>query len=114
MLPGLRVARIKLIFTPTPLLTAECTPLAYVEWFRPFSARDPHTGMFKLVRSTRQDGELFSQVIPVADIICSCLLQPVVGTVRNTRWNSEEVLDQCEKFYVDHYLHLLLFNVFHV
>jgi hypothetical protein len=109
---GLRAARVKVIFTPTTALTKESTPLAYIEWFRPFSARDQNTNMFTIMRSTRRDGEAHAQIIPVKDIVLSCHLQPVAGTTLDSRWSFSLVLDQCEKFFFNHYLHLLMFDIF--
>ncbi|KAJ7719204.1 hypothetical protein B0H16DRAFT_1253978, partial [Mycena metata] len=56
-LAGLRVAHVRVLFTmpsyfPAPFNTTG--PLAYVEWFTPFSRPDPKSGYYVLRRSTRR------------------------------------------------------------
>ncbi|KAI0276872.1 hypothetical protein BGY98DRAFT_888909, partial [Russula aff. rugulosa BPL654] len=52
-LHGLRAAQIHVIFTLPPQYGTFSHPLAYIEWFRPFTTIDENIGMYKVVRSTR-------------------------------------------------------------
>ena len=56
---GLRIARVRAIFELPieydPVARGVLHPLAYVEWFTPFNAVDPHTGMYIVSHSTRHN-----------------------------------------------------------
>ncbi|KAN0103980.1 hypothetical protein V8E52_011444, partial [Russula decolorans] len=52
-LHGLHAAQIRVIFTLPSQYGTFPHPLAYIEWFRPFTAIDEAVGMYKVVRSTR-------------------------------------------------------------
>ncbi|KAI0694820.1 hypothetical protein C8Q76DRAFT_634235 [Earliella scabrosa] len=106
-LEGLRVARVRAIFTLPSSYDAAIfdihDPLAYVEWFTPFQVVDPATGMYIVSHSTRQHRR-FASIIPITDIIRTCHLIPVWGKRIDPSWTSDTVLDRCTKFFVNPYL----------
>jgi hypothetical protein len=105
---GLRVAQLKVIFTfsAQPGSKHNTEPLAYIEWFRPFSLCHPDTKMFQISRSTRDGGQPHGQIVPVRDIYCSCHLQPNFGTAADPAWTSAQVLTQADTFSVNRFTHL--------
>ncbi|EPQ52123.1 hypothetical protein GLOTRDRAFT_19326, partial [Gloeophyllum trabeum ATCC 11539] len=66
--------------------------LAYVEWFTPFTARDPTLQMHWVSRSTR-GGRPNAEVIELSHVIGGCHLVPKFGTEISPRWTSENVLE---------------------
>ncbi|KAI1782117.1 hypothetical protein LXA43DRAFT_906712, partial [Ganoderma leucocontextum] len=106
-LQGLRVARIRAIFTLPAEIDANVLgvhdPLAYVEWFTPFNVVDPSTGMYVVSHSTRQHRRNVA-IIPITDIVRTCHLIPYWGKEANRTWTSGNILDSCTKFYVNPYL----------
>ena len=108
---GLRVAQVRVIFRlPAAVCVAaglhtSCAgePLAYIEWFTQFHARDNTNGMFLLTRSTRQHRR-HAAIIPVTAVARSCHLIPVWGSSMDRSWTSEKVLDTAKKFYFNWYL----------
>jgi hypothetical protein len=76
---GLRAAQIRVIFELPAQYGRFPHPLAYIEWYRPFSSRDPTTGFFKVARSTRNHVR-HSEVISVTKILQSCHLAPKYGS----------------------------------
>ena len=105
--PGLRVARVRAIFTLPATYDAAIfnihDPLAYVEWFTPFQVVDPATGMYVVSHSTRQHRR-FASIISITDIVRTCHLIPVWGKRIDPSWTSDTVLDRCTKFFVNPYL----------
>ncbi len=74
--------------------------LAYVEWFSPFTRPDPNHDMYKISRSIR-DGHRLAAVIPLDNIRRSIHLFPSFGQHAPVEWNSSNVLELCEKFFVN-------------
>ena len=108
---GLRVAQLKVIFTlPSYFCTAPLR-LAYIEWFRPFTAKDQDTGLYVLSRSTRGN-HANAEVVPLEQIVRSCHLAPRFGTDIDPAWTRESVLEQCSSFFVNRYLNLNTFDLF--
>ncbi|KZT11769.1 uncharacterized protein LAESUDRAFT_609333, partial [Laetiporus sulphureus 93-53] len=54
-------------------------PLAYVEWFTPFHAKDTVTGMYIISHSMRQHYR-YAAMIPITEIVRTCHLIPVWGS----------------------------------
>ncbi|KAH9913802.1 uncharacterized protein BXZ73DRAFT_55309 [Epithele typhae] len=101
---GLRVARVRAIFRVPATFGARFEhPLAYVEWFTPFREPDPITGMFRVSVSTHHRRHR-SSIIPITSIVRSCHLIPVWGRSVDPTWTTDNVLDKCQKFYVNPYL----------
>lgn len=110
LLLGLRVTQVKVIFRLPERFRAQSaasrlvsgldgSPLAYIEWFRPFSRPDA-LGLYKLKRSTR--GKLpNAEIIPLSQIYRSCHLVPRFKTAVHSRWNPHTVLDLCPEFYLN-------------
>ncbi|KAH9950697.1 hypothetical protein B0H21DRAFT_776616 [Amylocystis lapponica] len=105
-LDGLCVARVRAIFRLPELdygVQASEHPLAYVEWFTPFTTPVADIGMFKVSHSTRSHRRRVS-IIPITQIERSCHLIPHWGRKMVHSWLSADVLDQCRSFYVNPYL----------
>ncbi|KAI0072632.1 hypothetical protein K474DRAFT_1726506 [Panus rudis PR-1116 ss-1] len=104
---GYRVAQVKVIFTlpeaAIPFLFNTRQPptyLAYIEWFTPFRDIDAATGLYKVSRSFK-DGRRAAAVVPLINIHCSVHLFPQFGPQVNSDWSSDNVLDLCNRFYVN-------------
>ena len=80
------------------------TPLAYVQWFRGFSAKDETVGMYKVSLSTRNGGYGNTAIIPITHIVRSCHLVPVFGKEIDRLWTCENVLKQSSHFFLNPYL----------
>ncbi|KAI5985083.1 hypothetical protein EDD15DRAFT_2374582 [Pisolithus albus] len=107
-LEGLRVAQVRVIFTlphhyPKALLVQNPTPLAYIEWFTPFHAREPASDMYIVSRSTRMHRR-FAEIIPIEHIVRSCHLLPDFGKERDSRWTAANVGLMCDRFFVNPYI----------
>lgn len=111
-LSGLRVARVRVIFSLPPHLRAPGTAskLAYVEWFTPFRAPDPVHGMRSVSRSTRGYRPHVT-VIPIENIVRSCHLLPAFGRSVKRSWRKRSPLDDpsCKTFYLNPWLDLRTF-----
>jgi hypothetical protein len=111
---GLRAAQIHAIFSLPPQYGTFAHPLAYVEWFRPFSTIDGTVGMHKVVRSTRNRAR-HSAVVSVSDILQACHLAPKYGPAPVDRsWTHLNVLEKSNEFYLNHYHNFHLFEMLQV
>ncbi|KAJ7488721.1 hypothetical protein B0H11DRAFT_1720346 [Mycena galericulata] len=68
--------------------------LAYVEWFSPFTQREPDHLLYK-VKHSLKDGDRLASIIPVANIRRSVHLLPKFGPIAPPDWKSSNVLDKC-------------------
>ncbi|KAJ6538153.1 hypothetical protein B0H10DRAFT_1758816, partial [Mycena sp. CBHHK59/15] len=80
-LEGLRVAQVRVLFKfpdyyPTPFNTSK--PLAYVEWFTPFSRPELGSDLFVVCRSTRQQCP-YAELIDLNRIARNRFLTPRSG-----------------------------------
>jgi hypothetical protein len=109
---GLRVAQIRVIFTlPSHYSGAFAHPLAYIEWFRPFSTTDEAVGMYKVARSTRRRAR-HSAVVGVNEILLACHLAPKYGAAPVDRsWTHLNVLEKSNEFYLNHYNNFHIFEM---
>ena len=87
------------------------SPLAYVEYFTPFTKQWQTVDMYCVKRSM-VGGERESAVISIESIRCSCHLIPVFGNRVDRSWSSENVLERCDSFYVNSYLDTDTFQMF--
>ena len=85
------------------------TPLAYIEWFRGFTAEDPTVSMFKISWSTRNGGRINAAIVPVDRIARSCHLIPVFGSIIDPTWNQDNIYRECPEFFLNPYLRHLDF-----
>lgn len=105
---GLRVARLKVVFKIPKAMEAvtfgeNITPpehLAYVEWFTRPRTCDTNSGMYQISYSRMANGERESSIIEVSTIARTAHLLPNFGHKANTRWTSETVLDDCDRFMI--------------
>ncbi|KAI0074716.1 hypothetical protein K474DRAFT_1601024, partial [Panus rudis PR-1116 ss-1] len=112
--PGLRVGRVCTIFQlceELQLVTGIHTPLAYIDWFTPFTTRDDATGMFSVKPSTRNHRRRAS-IIPLTHILRTCHLVPVWGNSVNSEWTSENALEKVTRFLVNPYIRHQDFVIF--
>ncbi|KAH9927361.1 uncharacterized protein B0H18DRAFT_875719 [Fomitopsis serialis] len=114
-LEGLRVAHIRAIFTlphhyPTPSRSEvpQRQALAYIEWMTPFHRMDPHSCLYVLSPSTRQQRP-YGEVIVADRIVRNCHLWPAYGRAIDRRWNVDNVTEQSKTFYFSPYFDLPTF-----
>ncbi|KAG1853554.1 hypothetical protein C8R48DRAFT_749627 [Suillus tomentosus] len=109
---GFRVGQIRLVFSIPASATQFLFPptnqpqkhLAYVEWFTPFPATpDPRHGMYKISWLIKS-GERVVSIIPVSNITRSIHLMPRFGAVAPRHWTVNNVLEECDTFFVNCYI----------
>ena len=107
---GLQVAQLRLIFILPRHLARNNQPthLAYIEWFTPFQVPDADLNLFLTLCATCNHGA-HAQVIPLHSIACSCHLVPKFGTAIDPEWNSLNVLEKCQHFFLNRWITLRLF-----
>ncbi|KAF7367105.1 hypothetical protein MSAN_00970100 [Mycena sanguinolenta] len=111
-LEGLRVAQVRVLFSfppyyPAPFNTAK--PLAYIEWFTPFSRPEADSNLYVVRRSTRQHLP-YAEIIELDRIARNCFLIPRSGVGKtDRRWTTEAVVDLCPAFYFNPHLDLHTF-----
>ncbi|KAG1765459.1 hypothetical protein EV702DRAFT_1182481 [Suillus placidus] len=87
-----------------PLTNQPPRHLAYIEWFTPFpSTPDSRHGMYKITRIVCL-GERVASIIPVSNIACSVHLIPKFGPVAPHHWMSNNVLEECDTFFINCYI----------
>lgn len=93
-------------------------PLAYVEWYTPFTQPDPVHGLYRVSRERARDEQrsLIASVVEVKNIRRSCHLFPAVSQrdgVIPREWTNSSVLDSCEDYWVncfsDMHMYMTLF-----
>ncbi|KAJ8495203.1 hypothetical protein ONZ45_g12952 [Pleurotus djamor] len=103
LLANLRIARVRVLFRLPPLFNLQSAhPLAYIEWFTPFSSSNPTTGLYQVSPSTRQH-RAFGEIIEVDRIVRNCHLVPLFGRVKEPSWSSANVGEMCRVFQVNKY-----------
>jgi hypothetical protein len=109
---GLRAAQIRVIFTlPSHYHGTFAHPLAYIEWFRPFSTIDETVRMYKVVRATCNRAQ-YSAVVSVNEILLACHLAPKYGAMPVDRsWTHLNVLENSTEFFLNHYNNFHLFEM---
>ncbi|EEB87090.1 hypothetical protein MPER_15712, partial [Moniliophthora perniciosa FA553] len=65
-------------------------PLAYIEWFTPFGAPDPVSGLITLKPSTRNH-HAHGEIIPVDRIVRNCHLVPFYGRQKDPSWKHANI-----------------------
>ncbi|KAI0833510.1 hypothetical protein BC628DRAFT_1308548 [Trametes gibbosa] len=113
-LNDVRVAQVRLVFSLPdaaldylfPTTTGLQRPprhLAYVEWFSKFAATpDRSSQMYKVTR-TIEAGERIASILPVGLIERSVHLIPKWTRTVPRHWTSENVLEECNTFYVNRF-----------
>ena len=86
-------------------------PLAYIEYFSPFTKQRPNVDMYAVKRSII-GGRRESAVISIESIRCSCHLIPIFGQHTDLSWSADNVLEKCESFFVNSYLDTDTFQFF--
>ncbi|KAG2055202.1 hypothetical protein BDR06DRAFT_989180 [Suillus hirtellus] len=78
--------------------------LTYVKWFKLFpSTPDSRHGMYKITHLVCS-GERLASIIPVSNIVHSIHLIPKFGPVAPHHWTSNNVLEECDAFFVNCYI----------
>ncbi|KAI0632643.1 hypothetical protein C8Q77DRAFT_1218165 [Trametes polyzona] len=107
---GYEVAQIRLIFKLPRAANERLFPgvlapghLAYIERFTPFAGPDRTHGMYSVTcRRDGSSGARLATVVEIRNIRRSCHLFPVVlGGAIPRAWTSSNVLDECDRFYVN-------------
>ncbi|KAF8153695.1 hypothetical protein K438DRAFT_1987393 [Mycena galopus ATCC 62051] len=89
-------------YFPAPFNTAG--PLAYVEWFTPFSRPELNSNFYVLRRSTRRQRP-YGEIINVDRIARNCFLVPQSERgPTDTRWTMENAKELCSAFYLNPHL----------
>ena len=108
---GLRVAQLRVIFALPEHLRHSRLPnrLAYIDWFTPFRAPHPDSGLFPVSRTSRNNAPI-SEIIPLDSILSSCHIIPRFGTkYLPAKWDSDSVLEECRSFFLNKYLNIQFF-----
>ena len=77
-------------------------PLAYIEWYTPFTRVDAATNMYVVSRSTRHRRPN-AAIISVDRLLGPCHLIGKCGQAISREWTSETVLDLADDFFVNPY-----------
>jgi hypothetical protein len=109
MPPGLHIARVKMIFTLPARLHDIPLRLAYVEWFRPFRAREAATGLYTSGPSI-QYHLVHAEVIPLDQIVRNCHMVLKFGV--ESVLIQETVIEKCTVFYLNPWLDFHSFCMF--
>ncbi|KAJ4488961.1 hypothetical protein C8J55DRAFT_534745 [Lentinula edodes] len=103
-LHGLQAARVLLIFQLPSLIHTRSEPLAFLHLFKPFNRLPvPDFNMFQTSYAHRQHAK-HGTILPLSQIVQTCHLTPHFGRKMNRAWDSANVLDSAEKFYLNPYL----------
>ncbi|KAI0074295.1 hypothetical protein K474DRAFT_1601721 [Panus rudis PR-1116 ss-1] len=109
---GLRAARVRVIFNLLPQFLPpgqSPQPLAYVEWYTPFTRVDPQTRMHYVARSTRNRLPNAS-VVKMEDIVAPCHLIPRCNAKIDHSWSSDNILEVATHFFVNPYISIDVFS----
>ncbi|KAJ7051861.1 Zn-finger domain-containing protein [Mycena amicta] len=106
---GLRIAQVRCIFMLPPQYGDYMHPLAYIEWFTPFTRFDNTTGMYIVQRSTRTDRATHIQhrnsaVVSVEHLVRPCHLYGKMGKEIDRSWKSDNILDKAKEFFFNPYI----------
>ena len=104
---GYRVGRVRTIFSIPKSFRNQLFPgmevpehLAYIEWFTAFTQPDPNHGLYKLSKAMHA-GARDAAIIPLDAVRRSIHLYPAFGQSVPAAWSSSNVLDLCDKFWVN-------------
>ncbi|KAG2034075.1 hypothetical protein BDR03DRAFT_935443 [Suillus americanus] len=103
LVAGVRVAQVRVIFTPPCQFSAYSRALAYVEWFTPFKPPEPSSRMRQVSRSTRQLRRN-AAVIHVDKIVWPCHLIPKMGQTVDVRLRSGNAYEVANDFYFNEFI----------
>jgi hypothetical protein len=112
VIAGFHVGQIHLVFSiPASEIQFSFPPtnqppkhLMYVEWFTPFPGTlDPRHSMYKISQLIKYDKRVAS-IIPVSNITHSIHLMPRFGVIALQHWTSDNVLEECDTFFINCYI----------
>ncbi|KAJ3744256.1 hypothetical protein DFH05DRAFT_1535542 [Lentinula detonsa] len=111
-LEGLRVALVCVLFKlPAVYRVQVAHPLAYIEWYTPFSNPNPHSGLYTL-KPSKRNRHPCGEIIPVTRIVRNAHLIPYFGCEKDRSWTSENVREKCKVFSFNPYRDLHIFTQF--
>ncbi|KAJ3859357.1 hypothetical protein EV359DRAFT_68232 [Lentinula novae-zelandiae] len=103
-LHGLQAARVLLIFQLPLLIHTQSEPLAFLHLFKSFNRHPvPNSNMFQTSYAHQQHAK-HGTILPLSQIVQTCHLTPHFGQMMNRAWDSANILDSAEKFYLNPYL----------
>ncbi|KAF8513692.1 hypothetical protein JB92DRAFT_3083158 [Gautieria morchelliformis] len=105
---GYRVSRVHAIFRLPADLEHPC-PLAYVEWYSPFTQPVPGPEMYMV---SVPSGKSSAAIVPMHSIRRSCHLIPHFGKTIDPSLSADNSLDRCRRFYVSDFLDLYTYQFF--
>lgn len=86
-------------------------PLAYVQWFTPLGSIAPDIEMHQISHSTRMHSRRAS-IIPISLIERTVHLIPKFGREVCLDWTADNVLEKCDRFFVNPYYRHIDFVLF--
>ena len=108
---GLHAAQIHVIFTLPSHYGSFSHPLAYIEWFRPFSTIDEAIRMYKVAQSTRNQQQ-HPAIVGANEILQACHLAPKYGSAPvDCSWTHLNTLEKSNEFFLNHYNNFHLFEM---
>ncbi|RDX49827.1 hypothetical protein OH76DRAFT_1350331 [Lentinus brumalis] len=118
---GYHIGRLRLVFRLSDAARKQLIPdvidpgpLAYVEWFTPFTQPDPVHGLYKVSRERDRDRSLIASVVEVKNIRRSCHLFPAIARrdgIIPREWTSSTVLDCCEDFWLNSFSDMHMYMI---
>jgi hypothetical protein len=109
--PILEVAQVRAIFNLPRVFGSHAHPLAYVELFTPLHGQDPLTRMWRTSRATSNHCRK-AAIISVDSIVRLCHLTPQCGAVLDRRLTTDNVLEECKRFFLNHRIDPDIFFMF--
>jgi len=104
--PDFRVAQVRIIFklpklSDPRLQSLQSRHLAYVQWFSHLRAHpEPHHGLYKVMQDPQSERRC-GEVIEVSRISQSVQLFPCFNGSWRVSWNTDNVLEKCDTFFVN-------------
>lgn len=84
-------------------------PLAYIEWYTPFTRRDPSVNNLYYVSRSTRGRHANATIVSIEDIYSPCHLIAKCGREIDRSWTSSNVLDRAPAFYVNPYINIATF-----
>jgi hypothetical protein len=103
LVPGHRLAQVRLIFRLPEEYGLFTEPLLYVHWFKPLRPAVEPLGMHHVSFSSHNHRQRAS-IIPASHVIRSVHLIPNFGRAVDWTWSSDTIFDNSASFYLNPYL----------
>jgi hypothetical protein len=104
------IVQVRAIFSVKPRLASYPYLLAYVEYFTKFKDAVHKQTRFYEVSRSKNGGKRQSAVIPLDTLYQSCHLIPKFGQAVPSNWNSSNVIEVCNHFYLNDMIDLSFYQ----